>query len=98
LEKLRIALEYETDTVMDLSTGGDIKAIRSRILSKCGVPLGTVPIKQAAYEAIDRRGSIVDMTEYDILSAIEALGLTDSNFTPGDLALREVRKPIGYPV
>jgi phosphomethylpyrimidine synthase len=72
LEKLRIALEYGTDTVMDLSTGGDIKAIRRRILKECTVPLGTVPVYQAALEAIDRRGSIVDMTEDDLFAAIEA--------------------------
>jgi phosphomethylpyrimidine synthase len=39
LEKLRVSLEYETDTIMDLSTGGDIKAIRRRILKECTVPL-----------------------------------------------------------
>ncbi len=72
IEKLHIALEYGTDTVMDLSTGGDIKAIRRRILSECTVPLGTVPIYQASLEAIERRGSIVDMTEDDLFEAIEA--------------------------
>jgi phosphomethylpyrimidine synthase len=72
LEKLRISLEYETDTIMDLSTGGDIKAIRRRILKDCTVPLGTVPIYQAALGAIERRGSIVDMTEDDLFAAIEA--------------------------
>jgi phosphomethylpyrimidine synthase len=72
LEKLRISLEYQTDTVMDLGTGGDIKAIRRQILKNCTVPLGTVPIYQAALQAIERRGSIVDMTEDDLFAAIEA--------------------------
>ncbi len=72
LEKLRISLDYETDTVMDLSTGGDIRAIRREILKHCSVPLGTVPIYQAALEAISRRGTIVDMTEDDLFAAIEA--------------------------
>jgi phosphomethylpyrimidine synthase len=72
LEKLSISLEYETDTVMDLSTGGDIKAVRHRILRGCTVPLGTVPVYQAALEAIDGRGSIVKMTEDDLFQAIEA--------------------------
>ena len=71
LEKLRISLEYQTDTVMDLSTGGNIKAIRRRILKECTVPLGTVPIYQAALEAIERRGTIVNMTEDDLFAAIE---------------------------
>ena len=72
LEKLHISLDYQTDTVMDLSTGGDIKAIRRRILKECPVPLGTVPVYQAALEAIKRCGSIVDMTEDDLFAAIEA--------------------------
>lgn len=72
LEKLRVSLEYETDTIMDLSTGGDIKAIRRRILKECTVPLGTVPIYQAALEAIERRGTIVNMTEDELFAAIEA--------------------------
>ena len=72
LEKLRISLEFETDTIMDLSTGGDIKAIRKQILKHCTVPLGTVPIYQAALAAIERRDTIVDMTEDDLFAAIEA--------------------------
>ncbi len=72
LAKLSIALKYETDAVMDLSTGGDLKKIRRRILDRSPVPLGTVPIYQAAIQAIDRRGSIVNMTEDDLFAAIEA--------------------------
>jgi len=50
LKKLNASLEAKTDTVMDLSTGGDISAIRKSILSACPVPLGTVPIYQAMVE------------------------------------------------
>jgi phosphomethylpyrimidine synthase len=72
LKKVDIALEYETDTLMDLSTGGNLRSIRRRILARSPVPLGTVPIYQAAIQAIDRRGSIVDMTEDDLFATIEA--------------------------
>jgi len=72
LKKVDIALEYGTDTLMDLSTGGDIKKIRRRILARSPVPVGTVPIYQAAIESIDRRGSIVKMTVDDLFAAIEA--------------------------
>jgi len=72
LAKVDVSLAYETDTLMDLSTGGDIVAIRREILKKATVPLGTVPIYQAALAAIDRRGSIVNMTEDDLFKAIEA--------------------------
>jgi phosphomethylpyrimidine synthase len=50
LKKLKASLEARTDTVMDLSTGGDITAIRRRILAECPVPLGTVPVYQAMVE------------------------------------------------
>jgi phosphomethylpyrimidine synthase len=72
LKKVEISLKYKTDTLMDLSTGGDIKKIRAMILKKALIPLGTVPIYQAAIEAIEQRNSIINMTEDDLFSAIEA--------------------------
>jgi len=71
LAKVEIALKYETDTLMDLSTGGDIKKIRRMILDKARIPLGTVPIYEAAIKAIKGKGSIVDLTAEDLFSAIE---------------------------
>jgi len=71
LEKARIAQEAGTDTLMDLSTGGDIDAIRRRILKETTIPLGTVPIYQAAIEAQEKHGTIVDMTEDGIFKVIE---------------------------
>jgi len=44
LRKLNVAIASGTDTVMDLSTGGDIHSIRKMIRDKCPIPLGTVPI------------------------------------------------------
>ena len=49
--KLRAALGAGADTVMDLSTGGDIDAVRRAIIKACPAPVGTVPIYQAAIEA-----------------------------------------------
>jgi phosphomethylpyrimidine synthase len=71
LEKLRICIEYKADAVMDLSTGGDITAIRRAILAACPLPLGTVPIYQAGIEAIEKWGAIVDMTPDDLFNVIE---------------------------
>ena len=48
LEKLRYSVKYGADTVMDLSTGGDIPAIRQAILNASPVPIGTVPIYEAS--------------------------------------------------
>jgi len=71
LKKAEIALKYKTDTLMDLSTGGDINKIRRKILEKALIPLGTVPVYQVGIQAIEKRGAIVDMTEEDIFSVIE---------------------------
>ncbi len=50
LDKLHTAVHYGADTVMDLSTGGDIPGIRQAIIDKSPVPIGTVPIYQAIQE------------------------------------------------
>lgn len=71
LEKARAAIEAGTDTLMDLSTGGDLDEIRRRMLREVRVPLGTVPIYQAAIEAQNRHGAIVNMTEDDLFNVIE---------------------------
>jgi phosphomethylpyrimidine synthase len=71
VEKARVAVKYGADTIMDLSTAGDIDEARRRVLKEVNVPVGTVPIYQAAIEAVSKRGSIVNMTEDDIFNAIE---------------------------
>ncbi|NQT29784.1 MAG: phosphomethylpyrimidine synthase ThiC [Candidatus Saganbacteria bacterium] len=63
IKKLNASLSAKTDTVMDLSTGGDIAQIRREILAKCPVPLGTVPIYQAQLEnkmTVDGMFSVVE--------------------------------------
>ena len=59
LEKLEYSVKYGADTVMDLSTGGDIPRIRRAIIDHSPVPIGTVPI----YEALTRvDGKIADLS------------------------------------
>ena len=59
LEKLEYSIKYGADTVMDLSTGGDIPRIRRAIIDHSPVPIGTVPI----YEALTRvNGKIADLS------------------------------------
>jgi phosphomethylpyrimidine synthase len=69
MEKLRISLEYDADAIMDLSTGGDIDAIRRKIISSSPVPVGTVPIYQTGLR-MARKGALVDMDEDDIFNGI----------------------------
>ena len=71
LEKLHVAVDSETDTVMDLSTGGDISAIRRAIIAASSLPVGTVPIYQVGIGAVDKRGAIVKMTADDLFGIIE---------------------------
>ena len=71
LEKARVAVKYGTDTLMDLSTAGDLDEIRRRIIKEVNVPIGTVPIYQAGIEASRKNGSIIDMTEDQIFNIIE---------------------------
>ncbi|MFU8796691.1 MAG: phosphomethylpyrimidine synthase ThiC [Dehalococcoidia bacterium] len=71
LAKLRAAIQYGVDAVMDLSTAGDIPAIRKAILDASTVPVGTVPIYQAGVEAIEKRGAIVSMTVDEVFAAIK---------------------------
>jgi len=71
LEKLRVAADSGADTVMDLSTGGDISAIRRVIIASSSVPIGTVPIYQAGIGAIDKHGAIVKMSVDELFAAIE---------------------------
>jgi phosphomethylpyrimidine synthase len=51
--KLATALKYGADTVMDLSTGGNIMQIRAALIAKSTIPVGTVPI----YEMVARKGA-----------------------------------------
>ncbi len=67
LEKLRIAIRYGADTVMDLSTGGDIPRIREAIIRNSPLPVGTVPL----YEAVTRVRRIEDLTPELVLEVIE---------------------------
>jgi len=71
LGKVRVAIDSRADTVMDLSTGGDIQAIRQAIIASSSLPIGTVPIYQAGIEAIDRHEAIVKMTADELFGVIE---------------------------
>ncbi len=67
LRKLHTAVHFGSDTVMDLSTGGDIPQIREAILRHSPVPIGTVPI----YEAVSRVKRIEDLGAEVMLEVIE---------------------------
>src|SRR5437867_3359047 len=67
LEKLHHAVHYGADTVMDLSTGGNIDAIRQAIIDISPVPIGTVPI----YQAVQQVAKVEALSADDLLDMIE---------------------------
>ena len=52
LHKLEAAFKAGADTVMDLSTGGNLRSVRRKIVSESSVPVGSVPIYEAIVEPI----------------------------------------------
>lgn len=74
LRKVEICAEAGADTVMDLSTGGDISAIRKAVIKASPLAIGTVPIYQAATRMVDAKRPIVELTGDDIFAAIEENG------------------------
>ena len=67
LEKIECAVKYGADTIMDLSTGADLDALRTRMIDSVSVPVGTVPMYQICEELDD----ILDMTRQNILDVVE---------------------------
>ena len=71
LAKLKAALAAGADAVMDLSTGGDLKALRGQVLEHSPVPVGTVPIYEAATAAVAAGGGIVHLDVDGLFAVIE---------------------------
>jgi phosphomethylpyrimidine synthase len=65
--KLAIALKYGADTVMDLSTAGDLDAIRAAIIGESPVPVGTVPV----YQLFVQKGNAGEISADDFFEVIE---------------------------
>lgn len=66
IKKMQVALAAGADTIMDLSTGGNLDQIRRRLLAQCPVPFGTVPI----YQVIEDR-NVEEIDGKIILEIIE---------------------------
>lgn len=72
LEKLKICTSFGSDTVMDLSTGGDLVKIRRAILRKSCLPVGSVPIYEAAVGAMLENSSVARISESKIFKVLES--------------------------
>lgn len=71
LEKLDVAIAAGADTVMDLSTGGDLDAVRKAVCEKSSIPVGTVPIYQAVVETTRRGGEVSSTSTEALFEAVE---------------------------
>ncbi len=80
LKKLKTAVEAGADAVMDLSTGGNLAAIRKKVMKESAVAIGTVPIYQAAVKMIKNGKAISEMTADDIFAVIEENGKDGVDF------------------
>jgi phosphomethylpyrimidine synthase len=80
LKKLKMACDAGADAVMDLSTGGNLDEIRKIIMAEAGIPIGTVPIYQAAVETVKKKKPITRMEADDIFDVIEKHGIDGVDF------------------
>ena len=70
LEKVRIANKWG-DTLMDLSTGGDLDEVRRAVIRESRLPVGTVPTYQAFIDSFRRRGGGAYFTEDELFGVVE---------------------------
>ncbi len=68
VEKVKVSEKYGADTIMDLSTGGDLDSIRAEVIKNASVPIGTVPMYQILH---DINNKIEDLTIEKMLEVIE---------------------------
>jgi phosphomethylpyrimidine synthase len=70
LKKLDMVVACGADTVMDLSTGGDLTRIRRALIGRSRIPFGNVPVYQMAVEAVDEKTTFVERTIDDMLKCV----------------------------
>ncbi len=74
LRKLHAAVNAGADAVMDLSTGGDLRSVRKKIIGESAVPIGSVPIYEAIVSSYRKRGGSEKMDPDEMLDAIRLHG------------------------
>jgi phosphomethylpyrimidine synthase len=71
LQKMRVAVKYGADAIMDLSTSGDLTEIRAAILRECPVAVGTVPLYEMALVAQSKKKSVLKISANEMFDVIE---------------------------
>jgi len=70
IQKLKVAIKYGADAVMDLSVGGNLAAVRKEVLKYSTVPVGTVPIYEVAVRAQEKHKNFLKFSARDILEVL----------------------------
>ncbi|MEN8223465.1 MAG: phosphomethylpyrimidine synthase ThiC [Acidobacteriota bacterium] len=71
IKKLEMAVKFKADTIMDLSTGGDITGIRRELIRSSSIPFGNVPVYQMVIDILKRKKTFVEMAPVEMLEFIE---------------------------
>ncbi len=71
IKKLEMAIRFKADTIMDLSTGGDITGIRRELIRNSSIPFGNVPVYQMVIDILKRKKTFVEMDPVEMLEFIE---------------------------
>ncbi len=72
IKKLEMVVKYKADTVMDLSTGGEIDTIRRELIKRSPIPFGNVPIYQMVTDILQKGKTFVEMTPDEMLGFIRS--------------------------
>jgi phosphomethylpyrimidine synthase len=94
LKKIDMVVKYQADTIMDLSTGGDVSVIRRALIKRSAIPFGNVPIYQMAKDVAEKGGTFVKMTIHKMLEYIETQAVDGVDFMTlhAGLTMRAVEK------
>ncbi len=80
IDKIKVAIKYGADFLMDLSVGGDLLKMREEVLRHSSVPVGTVPVYEVAVRAQDKKGSFMKFCVEDILDVLEEQAIQGVDF------------------
>ncbi|KAF5419242.1 MAG: Phosphomethylpyrimidine synthase [Candidatus Methanogaster sp.] len=80
VRKTIVAEKAGADTLMELSTGGDLVEVRKRVIAATSLSVGSVPLYQAFIEAIERNGAVVDMDPDDLFRITAEQAKLGTNF------------------
>ncbi|MEA1869020.1 MAG: phosphomethylpyrimidine synthase ThiC [Euryarchaeota archaeon] len=80
VRKTQVAEKAGADTIMELSTGGDLVEVRKRVIAATSLSVGSVPLYQAFIEAIEKNGAVVDMNPDDLFRITAEQAKLGTNF------------------